>query len=175
VEQDVFLFKMSVRDNISYGCENATDEAIIDAAKRAQAHDFIMEMPNGYDSLIGERGMTLSGGQRQRLAIARALLQNPSILLLDDSTSAIDAKTEYLMRKAIDEATSTRTSITVTQRLRTLIESDLVLLVDKGELIAIGTHEDLLRESPQYRLVFEGLPETRKMLEAIPLSGGVSA
>jgi ABC-type multidrug transport system fused ATPase/permease subunit len=174
VEQDVFLFKMSVRNNIAYGCENATDEAVTDAAKRAQAHDFIMEMPDGYDSMVGERGMTLSGGQRQRLAIARALLHNPSILLLDDSTSAIDARTEYLMRRAIDEATSTRTSITVTQRLRTLIESDLVMLVDKGELIAIGPHERLLRESPEYRLIFEGLPETRKMLEATPMAGGVS-
>jgi ATP-binding cassette subfamily B protein len=175
VEQDVFLFKKSVRENIAYGCEGVCEEAVEEAAKRAQAHDFIVEMPNGYDTLVGERGMTLSGGQRQRLAIARVLLHNPSILLLDDSTSAIDAKTEYLMRKAIDEATSSRTSITVTQRLRTLIESDLVIILDKGELVAIGPHEELLRTSPHYRSIFEGLPETRKMLEAIPIAGGCLA
>ncbi len=175
VEQDIFLFKKSVRENIAYGCEEASDESVQEAAKRAQADEFIMEMPAGYNTLVGERGMTLSGGQRQRLAIARALLHNPSILLLDDSTSAIDAKTEYLMRKAIDEATSSRTSITVTQRLRTLIESDLVIIVDKGELVAIGPHDELLRTSAHYRLIFEGLPETRKMLEAIPITGGAVA
>ncbi|TFG96900.1 ABC transporter ATP-binding protein [Candidatus Thorarchaeota archaeon] len=174
VEQDVFLFKMSIRDNIAYGCENASEESIIEASKRAQAHDFIMETPNGYNTVIGERGMTLSGGQRQRLAIARALIHNPSILLLDDSTSAIDARTEYLMRRALNEAMEHRTSITVTQRLRTLIESDLVMIVDKGQLIAFGPHEVLLKESTQYRQIFDQLPETRKMLEAIPLIGGVA-
>jgi len=174
VEQDVFLFKMSIRDNIAYGCNNASDEAIINAAKRAQAHEFIMETPSGYDTVIGERGMTLSGGQRQRLAIARALLHNPSVLLLDDSTSAIDARTEYLMRRALDEAMTDRTSITVTQRLRTLLESDLVMILDRGQLIAFGAHEKLLRESSHYRQIFEQLPETRKMLETVQVVGGVS-
>ena len=168
VEQDVFLFRMSIRDNIAYGCPNATDEEIIEAAKKAQAHEFINEMPKGYDTPVGERGFTLSGGQRQRLAIARALLHNPKILLLDDSTSAIDAKTELLMRRALAEAMTGRTSITVTQRLRTLLESDLVIIVDKGELVAIGSHEELLRRSTHYRQIFERLPETRKMLEQIP-------
>lgn len=174
VEQDIFLFKMSIRDNIAYGCDNVSDEAVIEAAKRAQAHDFIMETPNGYDTIIGERGMTLSGGQRQRLAIARALLHNPSILLLDDSTSAIDARTEYLMRKALDEAMSDRTSITVTQRLRTLIESDLVMIIDQGRLIAFGPHEELLRGSQHYRQIFDQLPETRKLLEQISTVGGAA-
>lgn len=173
VEQDVFLFRMSIRENIAYGCDNPSDEAIINAAKKAQAHEFIMETPSGYDTIIGERGMTLSGGQRQRLAIARALIHNPSILLLDDSTSAIDARTEYLMRRALDEAMVNRTSITVTQRLRTLIESDLVMIIDKGQLIAFGPHEKLLRESIHYRRIFEQLPETRKMLEATQHAGGV--
>jgi ATP-binding cassette subfamily B protein len=172
VEQDVFLFKMSIRDNIAYGSENASDESVTDAAKRAQAHEFIMETPNGYKTIIGERGMTLSGGQRQRLAIARALIHNPSILLLDDSTSAIDARTEYMMRQALDQAMADRTSITVTQRLRTLIESDIVMIVDKGELLAFGSHEELLKVSNHYRQIFEQLPETRKMLESVPVAGG---
>ncbi len=174
VEQDVYLFKMSIRDNIAYGCENVSDDSVMDAAKRAQAHDFIMETKNGYNTVIGERGMTLSGGQRQRLAIARALIHNPSILLLDDSTSAIDARTEFLMRRALDEAMANRTSITVTQRLRTLIESDLVMIVDKGQIIAFGPHEELLKVSNHYRQIFEQLPETRKMLEAAPISGGAA-
>jgi ABC-type multidrug transport system fused ATPase/permease subunit len=169
VEQDVFLFKMSIKDNIAYGCSDASMDAVIEAAKKAQAHEFIQEMPQGYYTQVGERGFTLSGGQRQRLAIARALMHNPQILLLDDSTSAIDVRTEYLMRRALAEAMSNRTSITVTQRLRTLLESDLVIILDKGELIAVGSHDELLRTSSHYRQIFERLPETRKLLESIPL------
>ncbi|MFW9960736.1 MAG: ABC transporter ATP-binding protein [Candidatus Thorarchaeota archaeon] len=168
VEQDVFLFKMSIKDNIAYGNPNASQEAITQAAIKAQAHEFIQEMPQGYDTQVGERGFTLSGGQRQRLAIARALMHNPHILLLDDSTSAIDARTEYLMRSALAEAMNDRTSITVTQRLRTLLESDLVIIVDKGMLIAIGSHDELIRTSSHYRQIFERLPETRKLLEEVP-------
>ena len=173
VEQDIFLFRMSVRDNIAFGRSDATEEEIVKAAKRAQAHEFIVNLPNGYDSMIGERGMTLSGGQRQRLAIARALIQDPKILLLDDSVSAVDAQTEYLMRLALDEVMANRTSITVTQRLRTLIESDLVIMVDKGELIAAGCHEDLLRTSEQYRKIFERLPGAESVLKAAE-AGGVA-
>ncbi|MDH4213028.1 MAG: ABC transporter ATP-binding protein/permease [Candidatus Thorarchaeota archaeon] len=168
VEQDVFLFKMSIRDNIAYGNPNASQEAITQAAIKAQAHEFIQEMTQGYDTQVGERGFTLSGGQRQRLAIARALMHNPHILLLDDSTSAIDARTEYLMRNALAEAMNNRTSITVTQRLRTLLESDIVIIVDKGMLIAIGSHDELIRTSSHYRKIFERLPETRKLLEEVP-------
>ncbi|MFW9960615.1 MAG: ABC transporter ATP-binding protein [Candidatus Thorarchaeota archaeon] len=164
VEQDIFLFRMTIRDNIAFGRSDASDEDIISAAKRAQADEFIVEMPEGYDSMIGERGMTLSGGQRQRLAIARAMVQNPKILLLDDSVSAVDAQTEYLMRKALDEVMRDRTSITVTQRLRTLMESDLVIILDKGQLVASGTHENLLRESEHYRRVFERLPGAQELL-----------
>lgn len=158
VEQDIFLFRMSVRDNIAFGRPDATVEEIIEAAKQAQAHEFIVELQDGYDAMIGERGMTLSGGQRQRLAIARALIQDPKILLLDDSVSAVDAQTEFLMRKALDAALIGRTSITVTQRLRTLIESDLVVIVDKGKLVAAGCHDDLLQTSGLYRRIFERLP-----------------
>ncbi len=171
VEQDIFLFRMSVHDNIAFGRTDATREEVEEAAKRAQAHEFIIEMEDGYDTIIGERGMTLSGGQRQRLAIARALVQDPKILLLDDSVSAVDAQTEFLMRKALDEVMVGRTSITVTQRLRTLIESDLVIILDKGRLIAAGCHEDLLRESDHYRRIFERLPGAQALLAST--SGGV--
>lgn len=167
VEQDIFLFRMTIRDNIAFGRSDASDEDIISAAKRAQADEFIVEMPEGYDSMIGERGMTLSGGQRQRLAIARAMVQDPKILLLDDSVSAVDAQTEYLMRKALDEVMRDRTSITVTQRLRTLMESDLVIILDKGQLVASGKHEDLLRDSEHYRRVFERLPGAQELLATI--------
>ena len=174
VEQDIFLFRMSVHDNIAFGRSHATQEEIEDAAKRAQAHEFIVELPEEYDTIIGERGMTLSGGQRQRLAIARAIIQDPKILLLDDSVSAVDAQTEFLMRKALNEVMENRTSITVTQRLRTLKESDLIIIVDKGRLIAAGCHDDLLRDSEHYRRIFERLPGAQKLLAAASSRGGVA-
>lgn len=172
VEQDIFLFRMSVRDNIAFGRSQATQEEIEHAAQRAQAHEFIVDMEDKYEAIIGERGMTLSGGQRQRLAIARAIIQDPKILLLDDSVSAVDAQTEFLMRKALEEVMVDRTSITVTQRLRTLMESDLVIIVDKGLLIASGCHDDLLRDSEVYRRIFERLPGAQKLLASVGTSGG---
>jgi len=174
VEQDIFLFRMSVRDNISFGRKDANLEEVVDAAMRAQADEFIVELPEGYDSMIGERGMTLSGGQRQRLAIARALIQDPKILLLDDSVSAVDAQTEFLMRKALDEVMVGRTSITVTQRLRTLMESDMVLIVDRGRLIAAGCHDELLGTSEHYRKIFERLPGAKALLDTMPVVGGAA-
>ncbi|UCE09705.1 MAG: ABC transporter ATP-binding protein [Candidatus Thorarchaeota archaeon] len=174
VEQDIFLFRMSVRDNIAFGRKDATLEEVKEAAERAQATEFIEELPEEYESMVGERGMTLSGGQRQRLAIARALIQDPKILLLDDSVSAIDAQTEFLMRKALDEALVGRTSITVTQRLRTLIESDIVIIVDKGQLVAVGPHDELIRTSEQYRRVFERLPGAARLLTTADTPGGAA-
>ncbi|MFX1561442.1 MAG: ATP-binding cassette domain-containing protein, partial [Promethearchaeota archaeon] len=174
VEQDIFLFRMTVRENIAFGRADASDEEIAEAAKRAQAEEFILDLPEAYDSMIGERGMTLSGGQRQRLAIARAIVQDPKILLLDDSVSAVDAQTEFLMRKALDEVMKGRTSITVTQRLRTLMESDMVIILDKGHLIAVGTHEELLRKSEHYRRVFERLPGAQELIAAVSSSGGAA-
>ncbi|MFX1582072.1 MAG: ABC transporter ATP-binding protein [Promethearchaeota archaeon] len=171
VEQDTFLFRMSVRDNIGFGCVDACEEEIIDAAKKAQAHEFIMELAQGYDTIIGERGMTLSGGQRQRLAIARTLVQNPKILLLDDSVSAIDAQTEYSLRKALDEVMKNRTSITVTQRLRTLLESDLIMIVDKGKIVATGSHDELIQTSENYQRIFERLPGALPYVKKIPNQG----
>jgi len=167
VEQDIFLFRMTIRENIAFGRSNASDEEIVEAAKRAQADEFIVNLPDGYNTMIGERGMTLSGGQRQRLAIARAIVQDPKILLLDDSVSAVDAQTEFLMRKALDEVMRGRTSITVTQRLRTLMESDMVIILDKGYLVAIGTHDELLRDSEHYRRVFERLPGAQELLATV--------
>ncbi len=172
VEQDIFLFRMSVKENIAFGRSDATDNEIIEAAKRAQAHEFIIDLPEKYDSMIGERGMTLSGGQRQRLAIARALIQDPKVLLLDDSVSAIDARTEFLMRKALEEIMIGRTSITVTQRLRTLLESDLVIIVDKGQLIAAGCHDELLQSSEHYQSIFKRLPGAKSILDQNNIKGG---
>lgn len=171
VEQDTFLFRKSVKENIAFGRVDATDEEVIKAAKRAQADEFITQMTKGYDSIIGERGLTLSGGQRQRLAIARAIIRDPKILLLDDSVSAVDSKTELKMRKALEEVMLGRTSITVTQRLRTLIESDLVLIVDKSRLIAAGSHKELLRTSEHYRHIFERLPGATSILESVAFQG----
>ncbi len=174
VEQDIFLFRRSVKENIAFGCVGACEEEIIEAAQKAQAHEFIEKLPQGYDTIIGERGMTLSGGQRQRLAIARTLVQNPRLLLLDDSVSAIDAQTEFFLRKALDEVMRGRTSITVTQRLRTLLESDLIIIVDKGRLVSIGTHEELLESSEHYRRIFERLPGAFRHVKQPTTSGGAS-
>ncbi len=172
VEQDIFLFRMSIRDNIAFGNMLASDEEVIEAAKRAQAHEFISLMPDGYETKIGERGMTLSGGQRQRLAIARTILHDPKVLLLDDSVSAIDAQTEYSLRKALSEVMQGRTSITVTQRLRALLESDLIVVVDKGELVAIGTHKELLKTSDHYHRIFEKLPGALQYANGVIKTGG---
>ncbi|MHA2055572.1 MAG: ABC transporter ATP-binding protein [Candidatus Hodarchaeales archaeon] len=159
VEQEVFLFSASVKENIAFAKENASDEEIKQAAINAQANVFIEKLPEQYDSKIGERGSQLSGGQKQRIAIARAILADPKVLLLDDSVSAIDSKTELLLRRALDKLMENRTSIVVTQRLRTLLESDFIILFDKGTISAIGTHQELLETSSQYQSIFKALPE----------------
>jgi len=171
VEQDIFLFRRTVKANIAFGRVDATDEEIVEAAKKAQANEFIVKMTKGYDSIVGERGMTLSGGQRQRLAIARAIIQDPKILLLDDSVNAIDSKTEFKIRKALKELMVGRTNIIVTQRLRTLIESDLILIVDKNNLIAAGSHDDLLQTSEHYRHIFERLPGAKSIVKNMTFQG----
>ncbi|MCK4757174.1 MAG: ABC transporter ATP-binding protein [Thermoplasmata archaeon] len=165
VEQNVFLFRRSVKDNIAFGKVNATMDDVVTAATRAQAIEFINELDEKYDTVIGERGMTLSGGQRQRLAIARTLLQDPKILLLDDSVSAIDARTEFHLRKALDEVMTGRTSITVTQRLRTLLEADMVIIMDKGMVAAVGSHEELLRSSEHYKRIYRRLPGAERYFD----------
>ncbi|RME12023.1 MAG: ABC transporter ATP-binding protein [Ardenticatenia bacterium] len=154
IEQDIFLFSRTIRENIAFGKPDATMEEIIAAAKAAQAHEFIMQFKDGYDTVIGERGVTLSGGQRQRLALARAFLTNPAILILDDSTSAIDSATEDKIQRAIYAASQGRTTILITHRLSQIRWADLIVVLRKGEISAIGTHEELLRTSEAYRRIF---------------------
>ncbi|MFN2116889.1 MAG: ABC transporter ATP-binding protein [Candidatus Promineifilaceae bacterium] len=155
VLQDPFLFSQSIAENISYGCPEATDEEIIAAAKAARAHNFILEMAEGYDTRVGERGVTLSGGQKQRIAIARALLTNPRILILDDSTSSVDTETEHLIQQALDELMVGRTTFVIAQRLLTLKQADCILVLDKGQIIERGTHEELLKLNGLYRQIYD--------------------
>ena len=154
IEQDVFLFSRSIKDNIAFGTPNASEEDIINAAKEAQAHDFIMNFKDGYETEIGERGVTLSGGQRQRLALARAFLKNPRILIMDDSTSAIDSATEDEIQKAMRRAQQGRTTLLITHRLSQIRWSDRILVLDGGKLVASGTHEELLMSSRHYQRIF---------------------
>jgi ATP-binding cassette subfamily B protein len=155
IEQDVTLFSRSVAENIGFSLGQTADrEEIVRAARDAQAHEFIVALENGYDTVIGERGVTLSGGQRQRLAIARALLTSPSVLVLDDSTSAIDSATEDSIQQAIRRILEGRTTLLITHRLSQIRWADRVLLLRKGELVAQGTHDELLTQSALYRRIF---------------------
>lgn len=155
VSQDTFLFSETIATNIGYGDPQAGRHAIESAAKAAQIHDFIVTLPQGYDTMVGERGVNLSGGQKQRLAIARALLKNPKILILDDYTSNLDAHTEYLIRQALDTLMRGRTSFVIAQRIATVVAADLILVMDAGEIVARGTHRELLETSLLYREVYD--------------------
>jgi ATP-binding cassette subfamily B protein len=153
IEQDLFLFSNSISENIAFG-QQASKEEIIKAAKDAQAHDFIMELPNQYDSEVGERGVQLSGGERQRIAIARAFLSNPRVLILDDSTSAIDSRTEEEIQKAISQILHGRTTLIITHRLSQIRWADKILVMKQGRIIAQGDHFTLLKTSEEYRKIF---------------------
>lgn len=155
VLQDIYLFSAKIKDNLTFGKPEATDEEVEAAAKVAQIHDYIASLPNGYKTEVGERGLTLSGGQRQRLAIARVLLTNPSILILDDSTSNVDAETEVLIRKAIDSLLQGRTALIITQRASTCENADKVVVVDEGRVTAVGKHSELIKTSQKYRMLIE--------------------
>ncbi|GGH03379.1 multidrug ABC transporter ATP-binding protein [Parapedobacter pyrenivorans] len=146
VPQDVLLFGGTIRENIAYGKLSADAEEIITAAKRANAHDFIMEFPEGYDTVVGERGVKLSGGQRQRVAIARALLKDPAILILDEATSSLDSESERLVQQALEELMKNRTSIIIAHRLSTIREADKIVVVECGEVVASGTHQTLMEK-----------------------------
>ena len=150
VLQDTLLFSGTIRENIAYGAPNATLEDVVRVAKLAQAHDFILEQPEGYNTKIGEKGVGLSGGQMQRIAIARALLLDPRILILDDSTSSVDAETEYQIQQALDQLMGTRTSFVIAQRISTVRNADLILVLDNARIVSRGTHEELLATSALY-------------------------
>jgi ABC-type multidrug transport system fused ATPase/permease subunit len=155
VMQDVFLFNATLRENIAFGVDHATDEQIIAAARVARIHDFIMSLPDGYDTWVGERGVTLSGGQKQRVAIARTLLLDPRILVLDDSTSSVDMETEYLIHEALDAVMQGRTSFVVASRLRTIKSADEIILIERGRIIERGTHTSLLAAGGEYAQLYD--------------------
>jgi ABC-type multidrug transport system fused ATPase/permease subunit len=155
VSQDPFLFSATVRENISFGRPEATDEEIARAASLAQAHEFIERLPEGYETVIGERGITLSGGQRQRLAIARALVMEPRILILDDATASVDATTEAKIRLGLREAMKGRTTIIIAHRLSTISLADELVVLDGGSIVGRGTDEELLQTNAVYRDIHE--------------------
>jgi len=155
VQQDIYLFNDTMRENIRYGKLDATEEEIVEAAKRANIHDYIMSLPNGYDTNIGERGVRLSGGQKQRLSIARVFLKNPPILILDEATSALDNTTEILIQKALDELCVGRTTLVVAHRLSTIKNADEIAVVDDGGIIEQGTHDDLMKQDGMYRSLYQ--------------------
>lgn len=153
--QETILFSGSIRDNIRYGRPDAPDEEVTAAAQAAQAHEFILSMPDGYDTILGQRGVNLSGGQKQRIAIARALLLKPSILILDDSTSAVDVETETKIQTALETIMKDRTSFVIAQRISTVLNADKILVLDDGQIAAEGTHRELLANSPIYREIYD--------------------
>jgi ATP-binding cassette, subfamily B, bacterial len=171
VAQDPFLFSATVRENITFGVAAASDEDVVRAARLAQADDFIRELPDGYDTVIGERGITLSGGQRQRIAIARALIVDPRILILDDATASVDATTEARIRLGLREAMKGRTTLIVAHRLSTIALADELVVLDRGRIVARGTQDELLEGSPVFREIYEhGLLE-REFAERVEAAG----
>lgn len=153
--QEIVLFSGTIRDNIKYGKADATEEEVIAAAKTVQAHEFIMSFPDGYDALVGQRGVNLSGGQKQRLAIARALLVNPRILILDDSTRFVDVETEAKIHDAMEALIKDRTSFIVAQRVSTVLNADKIVVLNRGTIVAEGTHSELMQTSPIYREIYD--------------------
>ena len=146
---------MVIKDNIAYGNTNAAIEEIVEASKAAQFHDFVISLPHGYDTIVGERGATLSGGQRQRLSIARAVLLDPPILILDDSTSSVDAKTEEDIRLALKSVTENRTTFVIAHRLSTVHQADKILVMDKGEIVETGKHSELIQRNGMYKEIYD--------------------
>jgi ATP-binding cassette subfamily B multidrug efflux pump len=181
VLQETNLFTGTIRENIAFGRPDATDEEVEAAAKAAAAHDFISQMPQGYNTPVGERGTTLSGGQKQRIAIARALLLNPAILILDDSTSSVDVATEARIQQALDQLMKGRTSFVIAQRISTVLNADQILVLDKGRIVAHGRHAELMENSPTYveiyrsQLVEDAVAPDEDESEAAPADGDAPA
>lgn len=169
VFQETFLFSSTIRNNIAYGCKDVTDEEIVKAAKLAKAHDFIMELPLGYDTIVGERGLGLSGGQKQRIAIARALIKNPKILILDDATSAVDMETEHEIQSGFRELMKGRTTFIIAHRISSLKHADEIIVLDGGRVVQRGTHEELLRQGgpyfETYKIQYSDHPDFAKQTE----------
>ena len=150
VQQDVYLFSGTVRENILYGKPDATEQEVIDAAKAAGAYDFIMNLENGFDTYVGERGVMLSGGQKQRISIARVFLKNPPILILDEATSALDNKSEFIVQESLENLAKGRSSLTIAHRLTTVQNADLILVLTEEGIIERGTHQQLMEQKGYY-------------------------
>ena len=162
VSQETYLFNKSIAENIAYGKEDAKEEEIIEAAKIAELHEFIMTLPEGYDSIVGERGTRLSGGQKQRLSIARALIVKPKILVFDDSTSSVDVETEFKIQEALTKIMKDTTTIIITQRISTIRNADLILILDRGRVVGFGNHEELIKSNVLYKQIYETLFQKQK-------------
>jgi len=166
VTQETYLFNASIRENLLYAREDATEEEMIAAAKAAAIHDRIVELDDGYDTIVGERGYKLSGGEKQRIAIARVILKNPRILILDEATSALDTHSERLIQAALEPLMKNRTTLAIAHRLSTILAADIILVVDKGEIVERGTHEELLQQEGLYaRLYNEQFSQLQEELE----------
>ena len=175
IQQDVFLFSATLRDNIAYGAVESTYEQVIEAAKIARIHDFIMSLPDGYDTWVGERGVTLSGGQKQRISIARTLLLDPKILILDDSTSSVDTQTEFQIQQALSAVMKGRTTLVIAQRLRTVRNADQILVMSDGEIVERGTHEELIEEDGLYRQIYDlELRDQEEALKRVTAEAGLA-
>jgi ATP-binding cassette subfamily B protein len=154
VTQETYLVHDTIRENLRYGKENATDEELIAAARTAAIHDHIMSLPNGYDTLVGERGYKLSGGEKQRIAIARAVLKNPRILILDEATSSLDTQSERLIQAALEPLMAGRTTFAIAHRLSTILAADLILVIEKGQIVERGTHDQLMHLGGAYSRLY---------------------
>jgi subfamily B ATP-binding cassette protein MsbA len=156
VPQETILFSGSLRDNIAYGDLNADEEAIQKAAEAANAHQFIMDFTDGYDTVVGERGVGLSGGQKQRISIARAILKNPKILILDEATSSLDSESEALVQEALEHLMKNRTTFIIAHRLSTIRNADKIVVVEQGEIMEMGNHQELLQKQGKYASLYQG-------------------